>query len=675
MIGETLSHFKILSRLGEGGMGVVYRGVDLDLDRPVAIKTLPPEAQQDEDSLGRFLREAKTASKLQHPSITTIYEFGVKDATRYLVMEYIEGKTLRDLLAQGPLTLRQSLDIAIQAADALVEAGDKGIIHRDLKPENIMVTERGQVKILDFGLAKMVEKVGPASEDFKTSGNLVMGTARYMSPEQALGVELDARTDIFSLGVVLFEMVTGQPAFSGNSAQVVMAKILNQPPTSPSDLRNDLPPSMEAVILKSLEKDRERRYQTAVQMLTELKSQRQQAEAEQGWGATMVGVNRPLGAMSPRSETLKDLIPAAPPPAPSTAPVRQATTRTPSGGVAEKPATGAHAPQGISEQQKATRTRMLSVARMFRRGYSIAVTGYLLCLLFVFASPLFKAEKLAEITFVQWIHKAVDPLVAYILELVNFDFQAGRFNFLPFGLAVVIYILSQIVSGRLLSLEAWIERPLLEGGKDNIQAVAESVRAASSNASGAQDVSRMSLLRQYAAAKKVLGEARRQMAFLSVDVVGSTRMKVGEDKLVIEHAFSEYKKFLERIFREFHVYKVAWTPDGVMTAFPSADDAAGAARKILTELEWFNRDVHQMKGKFEVRCGANFGEVMIPDEKPLEEVSDHTIDVAGHMQKYATKNELWLSAEMHARLIDNSGFVKVDQEVDSHEVFAYRRPS
>ena len=210
MIGETLSHFKIVGKLGEGGMGVVYRAEDMNLDRPVAIKILPPGAQRDEDSLGRFLREAKTASKLQHPNITTIYEFGVKDDLRYLVMECVEGKTLKQMLIQGPLPPRQLLEIAIQLVDALSLADEKGIMHRDIKSENIMVTGRGQVKILDFGLAKMVEKAGAEAHDaFHTSAGLVMGTISHMSPEQALGAELDARTDIYSSGVVLFEMATG----------------------------------------------------------------------------------------------------------------------------------------------------------------------------------------------------------------------------------------------------------------------------------------------------------------------------------------------------------------------------------------------------------------------------------------------------------------------------------
>ena len=678
MIGESLSHFKVVSRLGQGGMGVVYRGVDLDLDRPVAIKVLPPESQADEDSVGRFLREAKTASKLQHPSITTIYEFGVKDNVRYLVMEYIEGKTLRDLLAAGPLTIRQSLDIGIQAADAMVVAGEKGIIHRDLKPENIMVTERGQVKILDFGLAKMVEKTGPVapSDDFKTSGGLVLGTARYMSPEQALGAELDARTDIFSLGGVLFEMVTGKPPFTGTSPQVVLAKILNQPPPSPSDFRSDLPPAFERVILKCLEKDRANRYQTALQLLAELKNQKQHLESEQGWGSTMVASPSSLGLSDERGmERLHELIPPAPHSGTvaSRQPSGQVNKTVISAALAEKIATtGAHRP-AVAPKERVMRQRGLTAARLLRQGFSLAAGAYILSLLFIFCTPLLKADRLANLAFVQWIHRAVDPLLTFVIELVSFDFSAGRFNFLPAGLAVVVYILQQIISGRLHSMEAWIEKPLLEGSKGSLHAVAGALQAAGTT--GALDASRMSLLRQYASAKKVLGEARRSMAFLSIDVAGSTRMKAGEDKLVIEHAFSEYKKFLERIFREFRVYKVAWTPDGVMTAFPSPDDAAGAARKVLKELDWFNRDVHQMKTRFEVRCGLNFGEVMIPDEKPLEEVSDQSIDIAGHMQKYAEKNELWISGDAYARLSDTSGFVHIDRQIDNQEVYALRRPS
>jgi class 3 adenylate cyclase len=185
--------------------------------------------------------------------------------------------------------------------------------------------------------------------------------------------------------------------------------------------------------------------------------------------------------------------------------------------------------------------------------------------------------------------------------------------------------------------------------------------------------SRMSLLREYAVAKRMLSEAQREMAFLAADVVGSTKMKLGEEKITIEHAFAEYKKFLERIFRECRVYKVAWTPDGVMACVPSVDDAAVAGRKISTDLEWFNRDVHQLRTKFHVRCGLNAGVVLIPEEKPLEEISDHTIDVAGHLQKEAESDALWISEDVHAHLTDKTGFVQLDVQVDGHHVFAWRQ--
>ncbi|MGH9786378.1 MAG: serine/threonine-protein kinase, partial [Terriglobia bacterium] len=307
MIGETLSHFKITEKLGQGGMGVVYRGIDLDLDRPVAIKVLPPGAEQDEDSIARFLREAKTASKLQHPAITTIYEFGVKDKLRYLVMEFIDGKTLRQILKTGSLPVRQLLEIAIQVTDALSLAGEKGIVHRDIKSENIMLTDRGQVKILDFGLAKMVEKTGPvASDHFQTAGGVVMGTITHMSPEQALGAEVDARTDLYSTGVVLFEMATGQLPFSGNSANVVLAKILNQPAPPASELNPELPPSLEKVIRKCLEKNREQRYQGAAGLLMDLKAIKHEVEKMRDWSGTVVMP----AAKAPAAENLRDLIPA-----------------------------------------------------------------------------------------------------------------------------------------------------------------------------------------------------------------------------------------------------------------------------------------------------------------------------------------------------------------------------
>ena len=280
MIGETLSHFKITDKLGQGGMGVVYRGTDLNLDRTVAIKILPSETQRDEESVARFLREAKTASKLQHRAVTTIYEFGVKEQLCYLVMEYIEGKTLKEMLKKGTLPIRQLLEIGIEMADALSLADEKGIIHRDIKSENVMVTDRGQVKVLDFGLAKMIETKGGDGDSFQTTSGMVMGTVSHMSPEQALGAELDTRTDIYSTGVVLFEMATGTLPFTGASPHVVLAKVLNQPPPAVTDYNPEVPPPLANLIGKCLEKNREQRYPNALSLLMDLRTITQEIESE-----------------------------------------------------------------------------------------------------------------------------------------------------------------------------------------------------------------------------------------------------------------------------------------------------------------------------------------------------------------------------------------------------------
>ncbi len=685
MIGETLSHFKILDKLGQGGMGVVYRGVDMDLDRPVAIKILPPEAQQDEDSVGRFLREAKTASKLQHPAITTIYEFGVKADMRYLVMEFIEGKTLREMLEKGPLGVRQAVEIAVQVADALTLAGEKGIIHRDIKSENIMVTNRGQVKVLDFGLAKMVEKSGGVGRDtFKTAVGLVMGTISYMSPEQALGAELDARTDIYSLGVVLFEAVTGKLPFIGSTPNIVLAKILNQPPPSPSDSSPDLPPAAERLILKCLEKNRDQRYQSAAQLLSDLKSVKQQLEGQRGLGATVVVQPGKEARAEPEAtvEHLQELVPPGaavrtePVALPPVLPPRSGPVAAGSGAVTAAGAAAAVRLRPVlSDAQRAWRLRVAFLVRSVRRLFSLTTAAYALGCITLFSLPLFRPERVVRLPFVRLLHDAIDPVLRYLTGLVSFNFTYQNFNFLLVGIALLTYIIQQIVSGRLSALEGWIQEPLLARSAGRPVSGSGPVAAQPMVSSGAREASRMSLLREYAAAKRILGEAKREMAFLAVDVVGSTRMKVGEDKLVIEHAFSEYKKFVERIFREFHVYKMAWTPDGVMACFTTVDEAVGAGRKLLSELDWFNRDVHQLRSKFQVRSGVNFGEVMIPDAKPLEEISDHVIDVAGHLQKNSEVNSLWVSGEAYSRLVNRAGLIHLDTQVDNHEVYACQKNS
>ncbi|MGH9649333.1 MAG: serine/threonine-protein kinase, partial [Terriglobales bacterium] len=252
-------NYRIDSKLGAGGMGVVYKAFDTELDRPVAIKTLLSADSDDPSSLARFLREAKAASRLQHPSIVTIHHFGVEGETRYIVMEFVEGKTLKKLIGGNPLPVQQFCDIAIQVVDALALAHEKGVIHRDLKAENVMVTPRGQAKILDFGLAKLKEPETVSADQetvFKTQAGLVIGTVSHMSPEQAMGKEVDARADIFSIGVVLYEMATGTMPFEAPTPQATLARVLDSEPTPVLRLNPDAPPEMERLIHQCLNKNK-----------------------------------------------------------------------------------------------------------------------------------------------------------------------------------------------------------------------------------------------------------------------------------------------------------------------------------------------------------------------------------------------------------------------------------
>ncbi len=259
MIGTTFGNYRIDSKLGAGGMGVVYKAFDTELDRPVAIKTLLSADSDDPSSLARFLREAKAASRLQHSAIVTIHHFGVEGETRYIVMEFVEGKTLKKLIGGNPMPAQQFCDIAIQVVDALALAHEKGVIHRDLKAENVMVTPRGQAKILDFGLAKLKEPevLNPDAETvFKTQAGLVIGTVSHMSPEQAMGKEVDARADIFSIGVVLYEMATGTMPFEAPTPQATLARVLDSEPTPVLRLNPDAPPEMERLIHQCLNKNK-----------------------------------------------------------------------------------------------------------------------------------------------------------------------------------------------------------------------------------------------------------------------------------------------------------------------------------------------------------------------------------------------------------------------------------
>ena len=293
LVGETISHYRIVGQLGAGGMGVVYSAEDVRLGRPVALKFLAEDLAHSQAAIDRLRSEARAASALNHPNICTIHDVGEHNGHPFIVMELMKGQSLRERLAGKPLKTHQLVDMGIQIADALDAAHSVGIIHRDIKPGNIFLTERGQVKILDFGLAKLTSHFGNSGNTTRTPdptvAGITLGTIAYMSPEQATGEELDGRTDLFSAGVVLYECATGRQPFTGKTSAVILSAILNSAPVAPIALNPELPVRLEEVINNCLEKDRELRYQSAADLRADLKRVRRDIES---------GHSRPVDVLS-----------------------------------------------------------------------------------------------------------------------------------------------------------------------------------------------------------------------------------------------------------------------------------------------------------------------------------------------------------------------------------------
>jgi hypothetical protein len=638
--GTLFGAYRIQDKLGEGGMGTVYRALDTELQRPVAIKTLL--GTPDADGLSRFLREAKAASRLQHPTVVTIYHIGVESGTRYIVMELIEGNTLKKVIGGRPMNLRQACDIAIQVCDGLAAAHEMGVIHRDIKAENVIISSRGAVKILDFGLAKLAE--APTADEatvLRTEMGVVMGTMGHMSPEQALGQEVDDRSDIFSFGVMLYEMLTGRTPFAAQTAQAMLARVLNHEPEPVTQSNSAVTPELDQVVRDCLQKDRALRP-SALEVLTMLKSVRDSLSS----GPARTGATVPAPAPSPGAasgiatsgpSTLRPSAAPSVPAAPRPAPI----------------AVDVAAPAGATAEMRATYWALRALRIVVTIATATVPLSFLLY--FLIGGGVIRADLVEGTPVMSYMTAIVAPLLEVSGRVLSFRTIVDGWNLLLPVMIVVAMVLRRVVHLPFLRAEHW--------AKGRIARVTRVEAKGPTLTAGTQVADqRIAMLREYAETKKLLFQQKRRLAFLSAAVIGAARLKAGQDKLVIEHAFAEYRKYVERILASNNVWKLTWQAENVLGAFFTIDAAVRAGQQIISELAWFNDGVHQLRFKFEVHCGVSIGEVVFPEDKKIEDLTDETLDLAIALRDRAPSGAVWVSPEALAEVADASGFKPVAGE-------------